>query len=146
MTRHAAPPNKPPAARAWLATFNCSSGSVLERTRLRWAARDCPSLKPVATGSYLEASAEAVRLACWTPTESACDRHTHEQWARWLASRAARARTNPSLPVIYVTGDSESSWAARGVPNSILLAKLFAIALLVRAIATLMNSTWAQLP
>jgi CheY-like chemotaxis protein len=42
-------------------------------------------------------------------------------WA--VADRARELR--PDLPIIYITGDSQSEWPKRGVPNSSLLAKPF---------------------
>ena len=57
----------------------------------------------------------------------------------WDIARHAR-ELSPSLPVVYITSDSEHEWESKGVPNSILLAKPFAPAQLVVALATLMNA------
>ena len=54
---------------------------------------------------------------------------------------AAKVReTNPALPVIYMSGAHADDWASKGVPNSIMLAKPFAPAQLVTAVAQLLNS------
>lgn len=56
----------------------------------------------------------------------------------WDVARRARELC-PMIPVVYVTGDSERDWAAQGVPFSALLAKPFAPAQVVVALATLIN-------
>jgi len=45
----------------------------------------------------------------------------------------------PTMPVVYMTGDSASLWAAHGVPGSVVLQKPFVEAQLITAIATLLN-------
>lgn len=57
----------------------------------------------------------------------------------WEVAHRARELI-PTLPVVYVSGDSEAQWAANGVPNSIMLAKPFAPAQLVVAISQLINT------
>ena len=57
----------------------------------------------------------------------------------WDVARNARENF-PTLPVVYVTGDSAHEWAARGVPNSILVSKPFVSAQIVNAVATLLNT------
>lgn len=57
----------------------------------------------------------------------------------WEVARAAR-ETDPTMPVIYMTGTNGEEWASRGVPNSVLLAKPFAPAQLVTAISNLLNT------
>ena len=57
----------------------------------------------------------------------------------WDIGRLAR-ETDPSLPVIYMTGDSAAEWAARGVPNSLLITKPFAPTQVVAAVAQLLNN------
>ncbi|TPK10193.1 response regulator [Mesorhizobium sp. B2-5-7] len=49
----------------------------------------------------------------------------------------------PAMPVVYVSGDSALHWAKRGVPNSIMISKPFAVAQITTALATLLNQ---QLP
>ena len=63
----------------------------------------------------------------------------------WEVARRAR-ELNPTLPVIYMTGDSTHEWAAQGVPNSVLLAKPFAPAQVVTAISQLLNDAVQILP
>ncbi|MCR5875045.1 response regulator [Phenylobacterium sp. J426] len=53
---------------------------------------------------------------------------------------ASRARQlNPSLPIVYVTGDSSHEWASKGVPLSVIVTKPFAPAQIVVALASLAN-------
>ena len=56
----------------------------------------------------------------------------------WAIARRARDLC-PSLPVVYVTGDSAVDWASQGVPNSVVVQKPFANAQLIAAVATLLN-------
>ena len=58
----------------------------------------------------------------------------------WQVARHARERLD-ALPVVYVSGDSGHEWASKGVPHSTLVAKPFAPAQIVVALATLMNSS-----
>ena len=60
----------------------------------------------------------------------------------WEVARHAR-EADPALPVIYMSGDSVEDWASKGVPNSIMLAKPFAPAQLVTAVAQLLNGSAA---
>lgn len=57
----------------------------------------------------------------------------------WDVARNAREKF-PTLPVVYVTGDSAHEWAANGVPNSILVSKPFVAAQIINAVATLLNT------
>ena len=57
----------------------------------------------------------------------------------WDVARNAREKF-PTLPVVYVTGDSAHEWAAHGVPNSILVNKPFVAAQIINAVATLLNT------
>ena len=56
----------------------------------------------------------------------------------WEVARHAR-EINPEFPVVYMSGDSASDWASKGVPNSIMLEKPFAPAQLVTAVSQLLN-------
>lgn len=56
----------------------------------------------------------------------------------WDVGRHAREAV-PTMPVVYMSGDSSGDWAAHGVPNSIMIPKPFAFAQVVTAITTLMN-------
>lgn len=54
---------------------------------------------------------------------------------------ARRAREIvPELPIIYMSGNQAADWTSKGVPNSIMLAKPFAPAQLVTAVAQLLNA------
>lgn len=57
----------------------------------------------------------------------------------WEVARAAR-EIDPAMPVLYMTGTQGEEWASKGVPNSILLAKPFAPAQIVTAVAQLLNA------
>lgn len=58
----------------------------------------------------------------------------------WSIARRAR-ELKPTLPVVYVTGDSANDWAAQGVPGSVLVEKPFAAAQIVTAVSSLMIMT-----
>ena len=60
----------------------------------------------------------------------------------WQVARHAR-EIDPTFPVVYMSGDSAEDWASKGVPNSIMLAKPFAPAQLVTAVAQLLNGPFA---
>jgi CheY-like chemotaxis protein len=55
----------------------------------------------------------------------------------WEVARRARM-SHPNLPVIYMTGDSASKWAAKGVPDSVMLSKPFALADLMKLLKDLL--------
>ena len=57
----------------------------------------------------------------------------------WAVARRAR-ELKPDFPVIYMTGAAVSEWPSQGVPHSVLLAKPFAPAQLVTALAQLLNA------
>jgi len=51
---------------------------------------------------------------------------------------AAQIReADPAFPIVYMSGAHAEEWASKGVPNSIMLAKPFAPAQLVTAVAQL---------
>ena len=54
----------------------------------------------------------------------------------WEVARHAR-EINDKLPVIYMTGASAHDWGSKGVPNSQVVAKPFAVAQIVTAVAQL---------
>ncbi|MBY5461303.1 response regulator [Rhizobium leguminosarum] len=56
----------------------------------------------------------------------------------WEVARAAR-EIHPEMPVVYTSGDSVADWASKGVPNSLMLQKPFALAQLITAISQLLN-------
>ena len=55
----------------------------------------------------------------------------------WDVARKARESIS-GLPVVYVSGACEHEWTARGVPNSLMIAKPFAPAQIVVAISSLL--------
>jgi DNA-binding response OmpR family regulator len=57
----------------------------------------------------------------------------------WDVARQVR-EADPAFPVIYMTGAAADQWPSQGVPDSILLAKPFAPAQLVTAVAQLLNA------
>lgn len=56
----------------------------------------------------------------------------------WDVARRARELV-PEMPVTYVSGDSAHEWAARGVPNSVMVQKPFIAAQIITAMSTLLN-------
>jgi len=60
------------------------------------------------------------------------------QMRGWELAKRAR-EVVPTLPVVYMTGESAHEWPSQGVPESILLQKPFAPAQAVTAITTLLN-------
>jgi DNA-binding response OmpR family regulator len=57
----------------------------------------------------------------------------------WDVARHARL-ANPTMPIVYVSGDSAGEWAVQGVPNSVMIPKPYAFAQIVTALANLMNA------
>ena len=57
----------------------------------------------------------------------------------WEVAQHAR-EIEPEFPVVYMSGKSAEEWPVKGVPNSVMLAKPFAPAQLVTAVANLLNS------
>ena len=57
----------------------------------------------------------------------------------WEVARRAR-EINPTFPVVYMSGSSAEDWASKGVPRSVMIAKPFAPAQLVTAVAQLLNA------
>jgi DNA-binding response OmpR family regulator len=56
----------------------------------------------------------------------------------WDVARRAR-ELNDTLPVLYVSGSDGHDWASKGVPNSLMLAKPFAVAQIVTAVSQMIN-------
>jgi len=56
----------------------------------------------------------------------------------WRVAQLGR-ELNPTLAVVYTTGDSEVEWASKGVPRSMLGVKPFAPSQLIVALANLLN-------
>ena len=57
----------------------------------------------------------------------------------WAVARRARELV-PTMPVVYMTGDSSHDWSSKGVPNSLMVAKPFAPAQIITAVSTLLNA------
>jgi DNA-binding response OmpR family regulator len=57
----------------------------------------------------------------------------------WEVAQRAR-EIDSEFPVVYMSGASAADWPSRGVPNSSRLAKPFAPAQLVTAVAQLLNA------
>lgn len=57
----------------------------------------------------------------------------------WDVAKRARELT-ADIPIIYMTGASNHEWTSSGVPNSILIAKPFAMGQIVTAASQLLNA------
>jgi len=57
----------------------------------------------------------------------------------WDVAKRARELT-ADIPIIYMTGASNHEWTSSGVPNSILIAKPFAMGQIVTAVSQLLNA------
>ena len=57
----------------------------------------------------------------------------------WAVARRARELV-PTMPVVYMSGDSSPEWSSKGVPNSLMVAKPFAPARIITAVSTLLNA------
>ena len=57
----------------------------------------------------------------------------------WAIARRARELV-PTMPVVYMSGDSSHDWSSKGVPNSLMVAKPFAPAQIITAVSTLLNA------
>jgi DNA-binding response OmpR family regulator len=56
----------------------------------------------------------------------------------WELGRRARELV-PGMPVVYMSGDSVRQWASKGVPNSVMIAKPFALAQLITVVSSLIT-------
>ena len=54
----------------------------------------------------------------------------------WEVAKRAR-QINPTLPIVYISGDSRADWMARGVPGSRLVSKPFIAEEVVSLLETL---------
>ena len=61
------------------------------------------------------------------------------EFSGWDVAKHAR-EINDVLPVIYMSGASAHEWASKGVPNSQITPKPFAVAQIVTAVAQLINA------
>ncbi len=57
----------------------------------------------------------------------------------WEIARHLR-QSNPTIPVIYMSGDSAIHWGAEGVPDSVMITKPFFLPQIITALSTLMNA------
>ncbi|MER9722374.1 MULTISPECIES: response regulator [unclassified Mesorhizobium] len=57
----------------------------------------------------------------------------------WEVARHLR-RSNSTLPVVYISGDSAVHWGAEGVPNSIMITKPFFLPQIITAVSQLLNA------
>lgn len=62
----------------------------------------------------------------------------------WDVAKHAR-ELNERIPVVYMTGASAHEWASKGVPNSLLMPKPFAVAQVVTAVSQLVNAAASSL-
>jgi CheY-like chemotaxis protein len=58
----------------------------------------------------------------------------------WTVAATAR-EDQPGIAVVYMTGDSMSDWRAKGVTDSVLVAKPFVPEQVLAAIASLLPGT-----
>ena len=57
----------------------------------------------------------------------------------WAVAKRSR-ELMPSVPVVYMSGDSSADWTSMGVPESIMLAKPMALSQVVVALGQLINA------
>ncbi|TPJ49591.1 response regulator [Mesorhizobium sp. B2-6-4] len=57
----------------------------------------------------------------------------------WELARHMRS-INPTLPVIYMSGDGAEDWSSLGVPNSLMITKPFVMAQIITGLANLLNA------
>jgi len=57
----------------------------------------------------------------------------------WEVARHLR-RSNSTIPVVYISGDSTEHWGAEGVPNSIMITKPFFLPQIITAVSQLLNA------
>lgn len=57
----------------------------------------------------------------------------------WDVGQRARELV-ADMPVIYMSGDSSGDWTSKGVPNSIMIPKPYALAQIITAISQLINA------
>ncbi|WP_081160436.1 response regulator [Ensifer aridi] len=63
----------------------------------------------------------------------------------WEVARIAR-EIDPEMPVVYISGDGAADWPSKGVPNSIMLPKPFAMPQMITAISQLLNERSVNSP
>lgn len=60
----------------------------------------------------------------------------------WEIARHLR-RSNSTIPVVYMSGDSAVHWGAEGVPNSMIITKPFFLPQIITAVSQLLNAQQA---
>lgn len=63
----------------------------------------------------------------------------------WEVARRAR-QSDPLMAIVYISADSVLDWPIKGVPNSLVLQKPFAMAQLVTAVSQLLNGSTSPAP
>jgi two-component system OmpR family response regulator len=63
----------------------------------------------------------------------------------WEVARHVRT-VNPTMPIVYISGDSAPHWASEGVPNSLMITKPFFLPQIITALSTLMNDQVSNVP
>jgi DNA-binding response OmpR family regulator len=58
----------------------------------------------------------------------------------WEVGRRGRELV-PNMPIIYMSGDKAHEWISRGVPNSTMIAKPFAIAQMITMVSVLITES-----
>jgi DNA-binding NtrC family response regulator len=66
------------------------------------------------------------------------DVRVYEPPSGWEIARIGRG-IDPEMPVVYISGDSAPDWASKGVPNSVMFEKPFAMPQLVLSVSQLLN-------
>ena len=61
----------------------------------------------------------------------------------WEIARRARELV-PTMPVVYISGDSAGEWATRGVPSSVMVPKPFAPVEVLTAVMTLLEQAGSR--
>jgi two-component system OmpR family response regulator len=56
----------------------------------------------------------------------------------WEVAKHLR-QANPTIPVVYISGDSAIHWGAEGVPESVMITKPFFLPQIITALSTLLN-------
>ncbi|ARP62108.1 response regulator [Mesorhizobium sp. WSM1497] len=57
----------------------------------------------------------------------------------WEVAKHLR-QANPTLPVVYMSGDSAIHWGSEGVPESVMVQKPFFMPQIITALSTLLNA------
>jgi len=108
-------------------------------------------IRDLLEASLTEAGFEVVEVSCGTKALAHFDANAARFRAvitdvglgagpdGWAVARRARELV-PTMPVVYMSGDSSHEWSSKGVPNSLMVAKPFAPAQIITAVSTLLNA------